>query len=543
MSIIEKAAKRLGKKKTGGSEPAPQSPELSNEEGLYAEPTAELPESDQPTMVDGRAEGGYPAEQPVDDIGMDAPPQQHSGLSSTPASGAEHREDDVFSLDDSFDALVEPSEPTRHSTIEQAAGAGRPKPGEEALPQEAFSPFQDDPPRTSQDAADRPDSKNQSGQTEYDDSATPTVEADMPDSPFADSPSPPSSGVNTGRNRSSIAAAYSDEEAESPFHDATPGLDPMPTLETGGAGQPPRREEPRSDFGFGNGDLSGELSGPSLEGFADSDLVGEDEDWHFDDVETGEERLIPLTKLSPGLLLSPEGGRTRTAEEFRIIKRPLLVKAFDRKDQGDQHHNLIMVTSAVQSEGKTFISLNLAISIAMEMDSTVLLVDADVAKPGLSRVLKVPQRPGLIEQLTDEHEDLSDLLMRTDIPKLTVLPAGERHKRSTELLASLRMREFLDEVASRYSDRIVLFDSPPLLESTEATVLASQMGQVVMVVESESTPQMVVKEALSQLESQDNVSLVLNKCKESVFSNLLSGKYSGYGYGYGYGAEPDSGSG
>jgi protein-tyrosine kinase len=269
-------------------------------------------------------------------------------------------------------------------------------------------------------------------------------------------------------------------------------------------------------------------------------LSGDDSQWNFGDIGGTDEHVIEITKLNPGLLLSPEGGRTRTAEEFRVIKRPLLVNAFDRRDEGHKHSNLIMVTSAVQSEGKTFVSLNLAISIAMEMDSTVLLVDADVAKPGLSKVLQIPGRPGLIEQLTSDHDNLADLLVRTDIPKLTVLPAGQQHKRSTELLASLRMRELLDELASRYSDRIVLFDSPPLLESTEAFVLASQMGQVVMVVESESTSQMVVKEALSQFDNLDNVSLILNKCKESLFTTLLSGKYSGYGYGYGYGYGSES---
>jgi protein-tyrosine kinase len=249
--------------------------------------------------------------------------------------------------------------------------------------------------------------------------------------------------------------------------------------------------------------------------------------------------LLRITEIGHGLLLSPDAERTRSAEEYRVIKRPLVVRAFEPATIPGRYPNLIMVCSSVQSEGKTFTSLNLAISIAMEMDSTVLLVDADVAKPGLSKVLGVFDHPGLIEQLADDHGDLADLLLRTDIPKLTVLPAGQRHRRSTELLASQRMRRLLDEIASRYPDRIVLFDSPPLLESTEAAVLASQMGQVVMVVESERTSQMLVKEALAQFETLDNVSLVLNKVKHNLFTDLISGKYSGYGYGYGYGYGAD----
>jgi protein-tyrosine kinase len=213
-----------------------------------------------------------------------------------------------------------------------------------------------------------------------------------------------------------------------------------------------------------------------------------------------------------------------------MIKRPLLVNAFDDRAAHQSHPNLIMVTSAVQGEGKTFTTLNLAVSITMELDSTVLLVDADVARPGLSRTLGIDGRPGLLERLASEQTGLAGLLLRTDIPKLTVLPAGRRHKRSTELLASGGMRRLLDELASRYSDRIVLFDSPPLLETSEASVLASQMGQVVIVVESESTSQVLVKESVAQFENTENVYLVLNKCRKGLFA----GHY-GYGYGYGYG--------
>lgn len=250
--------------------------------------------------------------------------------------------------------------------------------------------------------------------------------------------------------------------------------------------------------------------------------------------ETAESHL-KITEIVSGLILSPDGGRTRTAEEFRMIKRPLLDNAFNRDVPDGRHRNLIMISSSVQGEGKTFTSLNLAISITMELDSTVLLVDADVAKPGLSKALGAEDKPGLIDHLVDRREDLSGMLLRTDIPKLTVLPAGQKHKRSTELLASGNMKRLLDELSRRYPDRIVLFDSPPLLETSEASVLASLMGQVVIVVEYETTSQVVVKEALSQFENMDNVYLILNKCKENIFSGKHGYSY-GYGYGYGYGS-------
>lgn len=246
--------------------------------------------------------------------------------------------------------------------------------------------------------------------------------------------------------------------------------------------------------------------------------------------------VLAIKALGLEGILSPDSERSRSAEEYRMIKRPLLTRAFGQNAIGEAHRNLIMVTSSVEGEGKTFSSLNLAISIAMEMDRTVLLVDADLAKPGLSRLLKVNNLPGLTDRLIDESLDLKDLLVKTDIPKFSILPAGRRHRRSTELLASSTMRHLLDELALRYSDRVILFDSPPLLATSEAGALAMQMGQICLVVESAVTPQYLVQDAVAQLNSTDNLSLILNKCKPDLFiGNYGYGYGNGYGYGYGYG--------
>ena len=225
------------------------------------------------------------------------------------------------------------------------------------------------------------------------------------------------------------------------------------------------------------------------------------------DAEGPGENVLSIRSLGLEGVLSPDSERSRTAEEYRMIKRPLLTRAFGTNVAGEPHRNLIMVTSSVEGEGKTFSSLNLAISIAMEMDRTVLLVDADLAKPGLSRLLKISNQPGLTDRLIDETLDLRDLLIKTDIPKMSILPAGRRHKRSTELLASNVMRNLLDELALRYSDRIVLFDSPPLLATSESSVLADQMGQICLVVESGVTPQFLVKDAIARLQS-----LIMCRC-------------------------------
>jgi protein-tyrosine kinase len=242
--------------------------------------------------------------------------------------------------------------------------------------------------------------------------------------------------------------------------------------------------------------------------------------------------VLPIHGLGLEGFISPQTERSRTAEEFRMIKRPLLQRAFSEQAATGERPNVIAVTSSVAGEGKTFTSLNLAISIAMELDRTVLLVDADLANPGLSRLLKAQDLPGLTERLLDDNVDLRSLLLRTDVPKLTLLPAGRRHRRSTELLASNAMKGLLDELATRYPDRVVLFDSPPLLATSEASVLAEQAGQVCLVVESTTTPQFLVKEALGLLGHQDRVSLVLNKTRDELLSGRR-GYYYGYRYGYG----------
>lgn len=216
----------------------------------------------------------------------------------------------------------------------------------------------------------------------------------------------------------------------------------------------------------------------------------------------------------------------RTTEEFRRIKRPLLMNVRGEGASEVANANMIMVTSALAGEGKTFTSINLAMSIATEMDRTVLLVDADVAKPDVTSRLGVEAEKGLIDVLLDDSLTLSDVLLRTDIPKLTLLPSGSRHVHSTELLASERMRQLTLELSTRYSDRVVIFDSPPLLLTSEASVLAGLMGQVVMVVEESNTSQHAVKEAVELLQDNEIVGIVMNKG-----SRGSSGEgYSYYGY-------------
>lgn len=227
----------------------------------------------------------------------------------------------------------------------------------------------------------------------------------------------------------------------------------------------------------------------------------------------GNFREINLARLGLQGMVTHEGGRIAVAEDFRNIKRPLLRNARGIEGNTIKHGNLIIVTSALPGEGKTYCAVNLALSIAMEMDMTVLLVDADVARPSVLKVLGLSAEAGLMDILLNDDIKLSDLILKTNIPTLSILPAGRSNKHATELLASRAMSKLLAEIANRYADRIVIFDSPPLLITTEANVLAAQMGQIVMVVEAETTTQHAVKEALRKIETCANISLIYNKIK------------------------------
>ena len=232
-------------------------------------------------------------------------------------------------------------------------------------------------------------------------------------------------------------------------------------------------------------------------------------------------------------LLVPSQSRNLLANEFRVIKRPLIANAMGKGATPIPNGNLIMVTSALPGEGKSFTAVNLAISIAMELDNTVMLVDADVARPSILNMLGLPPAEGLLDVVKESSLDISRVLLHTNIEKLSILPSGTPHPRATELLASDAMIRLLDDMAKRYPDRIIIFDSPPLLLTTEARALATHMGQIVIVVQSGETTQAAVKEAVSTIEACPLKMMVLNKATQSA-----SDRYGyGYAYGYGYGNE------
>lgn len=217
-------------------------------------------------------------------------------------------------------------------------------------------------------------------------------------------------------------------------------------------------------------------------------------------------------------LLPPAQEERRLSSQYRKIKRPLIAHAIGRGVARLPKGYLIMLTSAMAGEGKTFTAANLALSFAQEKDLRVLLVDGDVAKPHLSRTFGVEGERGLLDVLRDPQLDVESVVRQTDVPTLSFLPAGKGSADATELLASKRMEEVARLLGDHDDHRIVLFDTPPLIQTTESPALVQVVGQILVVVRAESTPQPVVLDALETLQDHPAVSLMLNQCTRSATS-------------------------
>ena len=224
-------------------------------------------------------------------------------------------------------------------------------------------------------------------------------------------------------------------------------------------------------------------------------------------------RIIPidLDGLREAGLLPPAHQERELAQQFRQIKRPLINNALGRGVTPLTDGNLVMIASAVPGEGKTFTSLNLALSMRLEEDVTVLLVDGDVVNPRLSQILGADDARGLLDVIKDPNVSLASAILPTTVPGLSFLPAGRQDPNATELLASARMSEVVAQLARQDPARLVLFDSAPLLLTTESRALTQIAGQIVLVVRADQTPQHVVLEAVEALAESKSVSLILNQ--------------------------------
>jgi exopolysaccharide/PEP-CTERM locus tyrosine autokinase len=216
------------------------------------------------------------------------------------------------------------------------------------------------------------------------------------------------------------------------------------------------------------------------------------------------------------------------ADQYRVIKRPLLAKAAAPAREAPELANLIVVASALAGEGKTFTCINLALSIAAEKDWRVVLVDADSKNPQLSRMLGVEKYLGFLDVLEDDKVSLGSVLMATSIPRLTVVPVGTCDVHAAELFASARMRRICRELANAEPRQVVIFDTSPLLLTTESAVVATHVGQAVLVVKAGSTPQQAVLGAIQKLDPSKAIGLVLN-CNETSEA-FQYGSYGAYPY-------------
>lgn len=227
-------------------------------------------------------------------------------------------------------------------------------------------------------------------------------------------------------------------------------------------------------------------------------------------------------------LIEPEGPITGLLEEFRIVKRQLLLTAAEsRLGRGAPHGERILVCSAHPGEGKTFCAVNLALSIAAERDNEVLLVDADFAKPSVLSTLGLPGGPGLMDVLVDDDLEVEDYILGTDVPGLFVLPAGNSSGQDTEYLASARTSVVLARLTAQAPSRIVIFDSPPVLAASPASELAAHVGQAVMVVRADQTGEAALRDAVNILSGCEDIKLLLNGTRFSPTGRRF-GSYYGY---------------
>ena len=226
-------------------------------------------------------------------------------------------------------------------------------------------------------------------------------------------------------------------------------------------------------------------------------------------------------------LIVPEGSVTGLLEEFRIVKRQLLLQVAElRRQKASSRAQRVLISSPHSGEGKTYCALNLALSMAAEKESDVLLVDADFGKPSVLSMLGLPSGPGLMDALVDEKADVASFVLGTDIPGLWVLPAGSTTAQDSEYLSSSRTDRVLDRLTQGAPNRIVIFDSPPVLAASLPAELAKHAGQVVVVVRADSTGQGALEDAVSLLSACPNIQLLLNGAQFSP-----SGRSFGTYYG------------
>ncbi|NIJ16718.1 P-loop NTPase [Sphingobium vermicomposti] len=241
---------------------------------------------------------------------------------------------------------------------------------------------------------------------------------------------------------------------------------------------------------------------------------------------TGPVQPIDRIALAEAGYLLPDGPVSAMSEEFRLLKRDLLSQL-----AGDPQGNYILVCSAHSGEGKSFCAINLALSLAAEKEREILLVDADFGKPGIPEALGLTSGPGLMDALADPTISVEDCIIRTDLLSLSVLPAGRRSNNDTEYLASSRTQALLNRLTEGRPDRVIIFDSPPLLAASAGAVLASHAAIALLVVRADETSESALRDAAGMLKGAGQVQLLLNGVSFSGTGRRFGSYYATEGAG------------
>ena len=269
------------------------------------------------------------------------------------------------------------------------------------------------------------------------------------------------------------------------------------------------------------------VPGGSAHKFAAPSAVDE-----LDDSAKAKNRLVlDLNALRAGGYLPEVSKERQFAEQYRRIKRPLIEKALSGDDAGGEPR-IIMIASAVPGDGKTFTSINLALSMAQERDISLLLIDSDVSKHHITDIFGLRERKGLLDALTDESLDPETLIVPTSSRGFSILPAGTRVDGTAELVSSNRMRQIVTSLCARNPRRILLLDSPPLMITNEGRALVKIAGQVVLIVRAGVTPRHAVQAAIGMFDEKQAGGLILNEVKVGFTEGYYGyGAYGAYGDG------------
>lgn len=240
---------------------------------------------------------------------------------------------------------------------------------------------------------------------------------------------------------------------------------------------------------------------------------------------------IDRTHMAENHLLIPDAPVGVLAEEFRLAKRQLLLTIRSLVQVDPEKARTILVCSPKPGDGKTYCAVNLAISMAAERNTRVLLVDADFPKPDVLKRLGVAvEGPGLLDVLADSGLSVEDCVVATDIPQLSLLPAGTRTNADTELAASDRTSDVIADLLEADPHRIIIFDSPPALAASPAAVLALHVGQVMLVVRADRTSENDIRDAVQRLDGCEEIRLLLNGAAFTT-DGYRYGNYYGQGDG------------